>query len=77
MSGRKRLEAMEREGSLHFFGNSEPVCPHCGAECDVSAHDLYHLHEEGEHEVDCPYCELEFKVSTRIRFSFSTDTQGD
>lgn len=60
-----------------FWSNKHPRCPHCGNECDVNDHELWHLYEEGEHEVSCPHCGLDFAVSTTVTYSFSTDSQPD
>lgn len=75
----ERLEALNAEpaGSLEFWGNKHPKCPHCAAEIDVSANDLWRIYEEGEHEIDCPICDLEFSVSTNVSYSFSTDRQDE
>jgi hypothetical protein len=73
----ERLKALKEGEWGNFFGNSSPKCPHCGYDCDVSAHDLYRVYEEGEHEIDCPSCGLEFTVSTRVSFSFSTEDQEE
>lgn len=62
---------------LEFFACDEPKCPHCGQECSVSENEWWNLYEEGEHEVTCPSCDEDFSVSTRVRYSFSTDKQGD
>ena len=58
-----------------FWGKDQPICPHCGTECDVSDNGWWKLYEEGEHEVSCPSCDEDFTVSTRVSFSFSTDQQ--
>lgn len=61
--------------SLEFWGNDHPKCPHCGRTVDVNEHEKWALYEEGEHETSCPYCDGEFTVSTRVKYSFSTDEQ--
>lgn len=58
-----------------FWGKDQPVCPHCGHECDVSENDWWRLYDEGEHEVSCPHCNEDFTVNTRVSFSFDTDSQ--
>jgi len=63
------------KSSLDFWGTRSPLCPHCGAEVDISANDLYRIYEEGEHEISCPDCDEDFMVSTRVHFTFSTDEQ--
>lgn len=73
----ERLEALSREGWMEFFALDEPRCPHCGNNVRIEKNDLYRLYEEGEHQVECPKCDLPFVVSTRVRYSFSTDAQGD
>ena len=75
----ERFAALKAEpfGSITFWANKQPKCPHCGAEVDVSDNDLWRIYEEGEHEIDCPSCELAFSVSTSVSYSFSTDAQED
>lgn len=67
-------KAKEEESRFPFLYSftSEPRCPHCGKECDVSNNDWWKLYEEGEHEVSCPHCESDFCVNTSVRYSFST-----
>jgi len=69
--------ALKREpaGSLEFWGNKQPKCPHCGHEVGISKNDLWRLYEEGEHELECPDCEGAFIVWTRVSYSFDTDSQ--
>lgn len=75
----KRFAALDAAGDamgrLEFFDNKEPVCPHCGHECNVSDNEWWELYEEGEHEVTCPSCDQDFTVSTHVSYSFSTDSQ--
>lgn len=65
----------EPDGSLKFWGNPSPKCPHCGESISVSEHELWKLYEEGEHDVTCPFCDEDFTVSTSVSYSFSTDSQ--
>ncbi len=60
---------------LEFWGNDQPKCPHCGEEVEISQNGLYRLYDEGEHDVTCPHCDGGFAVSTRVSYSFSTDSQ--
>lgn len=71
----EKFAALKREGWHGFFATPQPICPHCGTEVDVGGNDLYRLYEEGEHEVSCPHCDDDFVVSTRVSFSFNTDSQ--
>lgn len=75
------LEALKKaqdEGmTLHFYGNANPVCPHCGEIYDVQKHEAYRLYAEGDHDVECGECDKEFVVSTNISTTFSTDDQPD
>lgn len=75
----RRLQALrgQRPGSLEFWGNNNPRCPHCGTESCVSDNEWWKLYEEGEHDVTCPSCDLDFTVSTRVSYSFSTEDQDD
>ncbi len=72
-----RFSALNAEpsGSLAFWHNKQPKCPHCGKDIDVGENDIWRIYEEGEHDIDCPYCDLEFSVSTHVAYSFSTDSQ--
>jgi hypothetical protein len=72
-------KAKEEDGHFpsDYWGNNQPRCPHCGAECHVSENEWWRLYEEGEHEVSCPHCDGDFTVSTRVSYSFSTDEQED
>ena len=72
-------KAKEEDGHFpsDYWGNKQPRCPHCGAECDVSENDWWKLYEEGEHDVSCPHCDGDFSVTTRVSHSFSTDEQDD
>jgi hypothetical protein len=69
------FKALKEGDSFDFFGNKNPKCPHCGVEIAVDANDWWRLYEEGEHEVECPECDESFSVSTRVSYSFSTDSQ--
>ncbi len=75
-----QLEALhdsKRRGMvLHeFWGMKEPVCPHCAAVYVIEDHDAWRMYEEGEHDATCGTCELDFKVTTRVKYSFSTEDQ--
>lgn len=74
-----RFKALKSEpaGSLEFWENDNPKCPHCGYVCDISDNEWWRMYEEGEHEAECPSCDKEFLVETRVSFSFSTDQQDD
>lgn len=77
MTDFKALKKAKEEDkcALEFWGNENPLCPHCGEKCEVVEHEWWKLYEEGEHEVCCPYCDADFSVSTRVTYSFSTDEQ--
>lgn len=72
-----RFAALKAEpaGSLEFWGNDHPKCPHCGHDVSISENELWHLYEEGEHDIECPQCDGDFAVYTRVSYSFSTDSQ--
>lgn len=66
--------ALKHEGMLEFFGNDNPRCPHCGDTHEIWEQDWSELYDDNDyHDVSCPTCEKEFRVSTNIRYSFSTD----
>ncbi len=65
----------EPAGSLEFWGNDNPKCPHCGQTIDINEHEKWDLYEEGEHETSCPDCDGDFTVSTMVSYSFSTENQ--
>lgn len=72
------LKKSQDEGNeILFFGNSDPLCPHCAAVYDIEEHGNYELHEEGEHEITCSFCDLDFTVNTFIVRSFSTLEQSE
>lgn len=71
----KKAREEERYFPSGFWGVSQPKCPHCGRECDISDNDWWRLYEEGEHEVECPHCEGDFTVSTSVSYSFDTSEQ--
>lgn len=73
----KKAKAGGVVDALAYWGNKDPKCPHCGAECVVADHEWWKLYEEGEHEVSCPHCDEDFSVSTRVSYTFSTDEQED
>lgn len=74
----ERFEALKQAHAggreLDFWGLKQPRCPHCGAEIDVGANDLWRIFDEGEHSIDCPHCSEEFDVSTRVSYTFSSDS---
>ncbi len=74
-----RFAALKAEpgGSLEFWGNDEPKCPHCGMSIGVDEYELWKIYEEGEHEISCPKCSDEFTVTTNVRYSFSTEAQDE
>lgn len=72
----KRAMAEDGPCPSDFWANDQPKCPHCGDECEISDNGWYQLYEEGSHEVCCPSCGEDFSVSTRVSFSFSTDSQN-
>lgn len=76
-SALKAALAVDRHLPEGYWGADHPKCPHCGTVCDISDNDWWKLYEEGEHEVSCPSCGDDFTVSTRVSYSFSTDTQED
>lgn len=71
------LEALKRDGWPEFIRNDNPICPHCGCNCDISDNELWHLLEEGDHDIECPSCGKEFHVVTNVAYSFSTDEQEE
>jgi hypothetical protein len=73
----EKLEALRRDGWGHFWGNENPVCPHCGSAQNVQRNEWWSLYEEGEHEVTCTNCDNDFNVSTRVSYSFNTDEQPE
>lgn len=72
------LKKAKEEGlTLNFYGNNNPVCPHCGEDYSVSEHENWKLYDEGEHDVECSSCDQEFSVQTYVSTTFSTDDQPD
>ncbi|MGL4756848.1 MAG: hypothetical protein ACRCXB_31255 [Aeromonadaceae bacterium] len=66
-----------KAGNKDFERNDDPVCPHCGNECNIDECELWNLYEESVHSVSCPHCDMDFNVSSHARWSFSTDEQED
>ena len=58
-----------------FYGNDNPVCPHCGVIFNLQKQEADNIYEEGEHEIDCAKCGQPFRVTTRIQHLFDTDEQ--
>jgi len=72
----EKLAALRARDSMDFWGNSEPKCPHCGSDLDISEHEAWNLYsEDGPHEVECPSCDLTYQVSSVASWTFSTDEQ--
>ena len=77
MSEQERLQALNNNDSMDFWGLDQPRCPHCGETYCISTNGTWRLYEEGEHTVTCDHCDLDFTVSTRVTYSFSTDCQEE
>lgn len=73
----EKLAALKAGEYLEFFGLDKPKCPHCGDELDISESGSYQLYEEGDHEITCEACDLDYTVSTRVSYTFSTDSQEE
>lgn len=70
---------LAKDNAIEYWGNKEPMCPHCDHVCEISRnewHDLYDT-QEGDHEVSCPSCDREFTVGVRCEFTFNTDEQPE
>lgn len=61
--------------SFHYFGNKNPICPHCDEVIKIDDHELWYLYEEETHEIDCPFCNETLIVTSSANWSFSTDEQ--
>lgn len=73
---RAKFAALDAEGWMEFSGNSQPKCPHCGDDFNITDNEAWHLYDENDtHEVECLRCEETFQVSSSARWSFSTDEQ--
>ncbi|MDX1032815.1 hypothetical protein GOL82_16370 [Sinorhizobium medicae] len=73
-----RLGALKNGNSLNFWGNRQPICPHCGEEYDIREHEAWELYsEDGPHIVECSSCDMEFSVSSLASWKFSTDEQEE
>jgi len=77
----KRLAALNsakaQKEILPFWHAEQPLCPHCGDECDISDNEWWHCYSEDDHEEECPNCGLSFTIRTHVQYSFSTDEQPD
>lgn len=66
---------LNNRNGMEYWGCSEPKCPHCDREIEISRYEWWGVYDEGEHEVECPFCEKGFQVCTRLSRTFSTDEQ--
>ena len=74
----ERLAALRKSQPFEFFGNKQPICPHCGSNFDITANEAWHLFSEDEtHDVECNRCEMDFLVSSRASWTFDTEEQDD
>lgn len=68
----------EASDKYEFYGNKMPLCPHCGAEYDISKNDHWELYDDDErHDATCPACDREFMIETHVKYTFSTLDQED
>lgn len=68
---------LNNTNSMDYWGLTDPKCPHCDREIDISEHELWELYKEDTHEIMCPYCRNEFQVVATASWTFSTDEQDD
>jgi len=63
---------------LDLSFNTEPICPHCGSEFNISENEAWHLYnEDGDVKyIECPDCEKSFFVQPNISYTFSTDKKN-
>lgn len=40
------LAELRASNSMKFWGNNQPLCPHCGAEYDISRNDHWSLYDD-------------------------------
>jgi endogenous inhibitor of DNA gyrase (YacG/DUF329 family) len=64
---------------LKYWGNTEPKCPFCDHDVNVSENELWRLYDEntGPHDVDCPACDKSFLVNSTATWTFSTEKPED
>ena len=68
---------LTKSNYIEYWANTNPKCPHCDYDIDISNHELWKLYEEGDHNIDCPNCDKLIIVSANATWSFSTDKQED
>ena len=75
----ERFKALKEGDEFNFSLNSNPKCPHCGAEYDVAEAGYWEIYsgDGDEHEIDCPSCDDKYTVTTNVSYSFSTDYQPE
>lgn len=64
-------------GETEVSNEDKVYCPWCGEALNYDDAESEVLYEEGEHEMTCPYCDKEFRVSTEIRYQYSTTREVD
>ena len=62
---------METEDYLKYWGNDEPICPHCDEEMD-DAWELEIKGDGGECETDCPSCGKPMMVVQNLTVTYTT-----
>lgn len=71
------IKASIQDGETEVTSEDKIYCPWCGDALDGYDVESEVVYEEGEHEVTCPYCGKDFKVSTEIRYQYSTAQEVD
>lgn len=71
--------AKEQYESIHYFGNDNPKCPHCGEVYDIEEHEAYHLYHQGTEyaKIECDHCEMDFIVEVKHETTFDTDESDE
>ena len=63
--------------NIEYWGNDNPVCPFCDKVIDTVKYELFELYNEDvDHSIDCPFCGKEVRITTEIKYKFSTDNQS-
>lgn len=69
---------LNETNTLNYWGNKDPICPHCDHVVNISDNELWGLYNDNDyHEVECPSCGKSFLVNSNAIWSFSTEKMED
>jgi len=68
---------LNKTNTLNYWGNKDPICPHCDRVLNIADEELWGLYSEDCHDVECPFCEKVFVVISNATWSFSSEKLED